>query len=85
LSILARDSGRQSKAWGGAQLQPRYDQNLSHKPAKRAAAIGNGEQQIATARFAGLTCIYAIFLGSRAAALHPRLYSAACSAGWECE
>jgi hypothetical protein len=38
--ILARDSGRQNKAWGGAQRNPRYDVDLSLKPAKRAAAIG---------------------------------------------
>ena len=38
--ILARDSGRQNKAWGGAQRNPRYEVDLSLKPAKRAAAIG---------------------------------------------
>src|SRR5215467_7768893 len=37
--ILARDSGRQSKAWGGAQRNPRYDVDLSSKPAERAAAF----------------------------------------------
>src|SRR5215475_645474 len=37
--ILARERGRQSKAWGGAQRNPRYGQDLSHKPAERATAI----------------------------------------------
>src|SRR5215510_6560304 len=31
--ISARGCGRQNKAWGGAQRNPRYDQDLSRKPA----------------------------------------------------
>jgi hypothetical protein len=38
--ILARDSGRQSKALGWSVAEPRYDSDPSSKPAKRAAAVG---------------------------------------------
>ena len=37
--ILARDSGRQSVAWGGAQRNPRYDYGLLRKPVERATAF----------------------------------------------
>jgi hypothetical protein len=40
MSLLARECGRQSRARGHAALLPRLDQDLLHKPAKRAAAIG---------------------------------------------
>src|SRR5215475_15561736 len=32
-AFLARGCGRQHKAWGVAQRNPRYDQDLSRKPA----------------------------------------------------
>src|SRR5262249_23416314 len=38
--IFSLRSRRQNRAWGEAQRNPRYDQDLSHKPAKRATAIG---------------------------------------------
>jgi hypothetical protein len=86
--ILARDSGRQSKAWGGAQRSPRYDQDLLRKPAIAGGShwrnldneMANNEKL--PPAIAGLMCTYAMPLGFRASALHPRLYSAACSAGF---
>src|SRR5215468_135989 len=33
VAFLARGCGRQNIAWGGAQRNPRYDQDLSRKPA----------------------------------------------------
>src|SRR5262249_46588536 len=38
--IFSLRSRCQNRAWGGEQRNPRYDQDLSHKPAKRAIAIG---------------------------------------------
>src|SRR5215475_6741162 len=88
--ILARECGRQSKAWGGARQRatPGLWRNQSHQARECGrqffvvrAFIIIEVASIAVARLAGLLINYASYLGLRAVALHPRLYSAACSAG----
>jgi Tetratricopeptide repeat/HEAT repeats len=82
--IFSLRSRRQSKAWGGARQRgtPGTTSDLSYQPAKRVTAIEPISMMMKERSdcrpFHGLDGIgYAIFLGFRAAALHPRLYSGA--------
>src|SRR5262245_65675443 len=81
--ILARGCGRQHKAWGGAQRNPRYVQHLSRKPADAGDShwLNLNDDEMANNKklpggFAGLMCNYAISLGLRLTP-RPRLYAAA--------
>jgi stage II sporulation protein D len=80
----ARERGRQSKAWGRARRNPRYDQILLRQPANAGGGDRlnlNDDEMANNERLppasAGLMRAYDIFLGFRADALHPGLYSAA--------
>src|SRR5262245_3129585 len=85
----ARGRGRWSTAWGGARKRGTpATSDLPCQPAKRATAINQISLPMRRITnncrpFHGLDGIYyPTLLGLRAVALHPRLYSGACSAGW---